>query len=91
LTGGVGHNIFPAWSPDGGTIIFCSRRDGAEKSSVYTMKADGSELKKLAENEGFFARFSPDGRRVAFTTQGFPRNAIFVMRADGSDSKRLTP
>ena len=29
--------------------------------------------------------------RVAFTTQGFPRNAIYLVGADGSDLKRLTP
>jgi Tol biopolymer transport system component len=91
LTGGVGHNIFPAFTRGGREIIFCSQRDGAEKSSVYTMKADGTELKKLAAAEGFYARPSPDGARVAFTTQGFPKNGIYVVGADGSGLKRLTP
>jgi TolB protein len=90
LTGGVGHNIFPAFSADGRSIIFCSKRDAAEKTSIYVMGADGSGLKKLSA-EGFYARLSPDGSRVAFNTQGFPRNAIYVMGADGSAPKRLTP
>jgi Tol biopolymer transport system component len=90
LTNGVGHNIFPAFSPDGRSIIFCSKRDDAERASVYVMSADGSGLRKLSV-EGFFARLSPDGSRVAFTTQGFPKNAIYVMGADGSGLQRLTP
>jgi tol-pal system beta propeller repeat protein TolB len=91
LTGGVGHNIFPAWSPDGRTIIFCAQRDGAEKTAIYTMATDGTGIKRLTEANGFYARFSPDGARVAFTTQGFPQNALYVVRADGTNLKRLTP
>jgi tol-pal system beta propeller repeat protein TolB len=94
LTGGVGHNIFPAFAPDGQTIIFTSKREGgesAEDSLMFTVKPDGTGLKRLSDQQAFLARFSPDGSRVAFVGGRFPKNAIFVMRADGSDVKRLTP
>lgn len=36
------------WSPDGGYIVFQSSRDG--NYEVYTMKADGTEQKRLTAN-----------------------------------------
>lgn len=97
LTGGVGHNIFPAFSPDGKRIIFSSsNRDGRNSESyvdgsyLYVMKPDGSDLKPLANIKSFFARFSPDGRKIAFIMGKFPESAVYTARADGSNIIRLT-
>lgn len=38
-TGGV-HNVAPAWSPDGRSLLFLSNRDGSWR--LYRMNADGS-------------------------------------------------
>jgi TolB protein len=90
LTGGVGHNIFPAFSSDGARVVFTSKRDGDEFFHIYSVKADGTDLRRLCEQEAFFARPSPDGKRIAFTAGRFPESAIYVMNSDGTGVVRLT-
>jgi Tol biopolymer transport system component len=90
LTGGVGHNIFPAFSSDGARVVFTSKREGDEFFHIYSVKTDGTDLRKLCEQEAFFARPSPDGKKIAFTAGRFPESAIYVMNSDGTGVTRLT-
>lgn len=98
LTGGIGHNIFPAFSPDGKRIIFSSSKretkpDGspAAETAVYIMNVDGSNLTKLpVAANSFFARFSPDGRKIAYISGKFPETAIYIANADGSGAMKAT-
>ena len=48
-----------------GRIVFNSGDVGANQSLVYTMKPDGSELKKLFPGTGFGARWAPDGSEIS--------------------------
>ena len=59
--------------------------------SIYTINADGSDLKELSTQRAFLARFSRDGSRIGFLGGRFPKNAMYVMNADGSDLKKITP
>ncbi|HEV8593495.1 MAG TPA: hypothetical protein VGQ55_15425 [Pyrinomonadaceae bacterium] len=95
LTNNIGHNIFPAWSPDGKRIIFSSsKRDTmpggsyVDGSYLYTMNADGSDIKKIGDLQSFFARYSPDGKRIAYISGKFPATAIYISNADGSGSRQ---
>lgn len=96
LTGGIGHNIFPAFSPDGKNIIFSSsNRDGGntsyvEGSYLYVMNADGSRLRRLPGIKSFFARFSPDGKKIAYISGEFPTTEIFIADADGRNQNILS-
>jgi len=90
LTGGTGHNLFPAWIPDGRRIIFTAMRGDDTRTHIYTMKPDGSDLRRLSDQEAFFASSSPDGARVAFTIWRAPESAVFVMMSDGTHVQRLT-
>lgn len=59
---------------------------------IYSVKPDGSGLAKLAnmpEQSGGWA-WSPDGRRIAFSSGPFGYNAIYTMNVDGSNIIRLT-
>jgi TolB protein len=96
LTGGIGHNIFPAFSPDGKRIIFSSskreaKEDGSfvDGSYVYTMNIDGSNLTKININS-FYARFSRDGKKIAYIAGKFPETAIYIANADGSGVVKIT-
>ena len=75
-----------------GEIAFHSDRDGDVE--IYTMRTDGSELRRLTYQPGLdsLPSWSPDGRRVAFHARSVRDRGsdIYVIGADGSGLTRLT-
>ena len=59
---------------------------------LYTVSIDGGTARKLTSDIGYemFARYSPDGKQIAFTGQYDGNTEVFVMPADGGQPKRLT-
>ncbi len=79
----------PELSPDGARIIFTRRwvdkTNDKWESSVWMMKADGSQPRFLVSGGG--AKWSPDGTRIAYVAKGEPAGSqIFVryMDAEGA-------
>jgi len=83
-------NRSPSWSPDGSRIAFVSTRDG--NPSIYTMLSDGSDVRRLTDNEtrDFNPSWSPDGSRIAFYSNRDGDYEIYTMALDGSDVRQLT-
>jgi len=71
----------PSWPQ--GYIVWSSGRAGV--NCIYRMKADGSEIVRLAEEESDYPRWSPDGRWISYVTA----DATWIMRPDGSGKKKL--
>lgn len=73
-------------SPDGRTIAFTLLGD------IYTMPIAGGTPTRIAEGLAWevHPRFSPDGRRIAFTSDRGGGDNIWVMNADGSDKRQVT-
>jgi sulfatase modifying factor 1 len=73
-----------------GTIVFVSDRGGVMK--IWRMHASGKDAKQLTQGNDPDAdpRFSPDGKRILYTTLrgGFPE--IWLMQRDGSGPKVVT-
>ena len=84
-------NRNPAWSPDGFSIAFASKRDG--NGEIYVMDDDGAEQVNLTSSpaDDDFPAWSPDDSRIAFTSaHGLGLSDIWIIRDDGSDPRNLT-
>jgi Tol biopolymer transport system component len=57
------------------------------------MNADGSGQRSLTRDPAsdVQAAWSPDGRRIAFSSDRDGNDEIYVMNADGSGQRNLTP
>ncbi len=73
-------------SPDGRLIAFDLLGD------IYTMPIAGGTPTRIAEGLAFEhqPRFSPDGRRIAFTSDRGGGDNIWVMNVDGADKRQVT-
>ncbi len=59
---------------------------------LYAVSATGGTARKLTSNIGYemFARFSPDGKTIAFTGQYDGNTEVYLIPAEGGVPKRLT-
>ncbi len=96
---------FPFFSPQGDSIVFTRRMPDAD-FEVFTMKPDGSDLKRLTTTAGAdaHATWSADGKEIWFESSrtGFkdeaalydispqPYAQVFLMNRDGSNVRQLT-
>jgi TolB protein len=85
-----GINSWPAYSPDGKKIVFCSSRDG--DFDLYVADADGGNPKRVIKLPGMQSHpaWSPDSKRIAFASNQGDNYDLFVVNADGSSLKQLT-
>ncbi len=63
----------PAWSPDGGWIVFTAKREG-ERSQLHLIRSDGGEAVRLTDMPlgASSPSWMPDGRRIVFVSQVIP-------------------
>ena len=73
-------------SRDGRTIAFSLLGD------IYTMPIAGGTPTRVSEGLSWEVqpRFSPDGRRIAFTSDRGGGDNIWIMNRDGSDKRQVT-
>lgn len=79
-------------------IVFVSDRDGPDATGdlgnqeVYIMNPDGTDQRRLTHDKAADSGpvLSPDGRRIAFTSQRAGGFDIFLMNSDGTEQKQLT-
>jgi Tol biopolymer transport system component len=84
--------VWASWSPDGLWVAFETSGDG--NGDVYRARPDGTgpENLTLSDTDDGEPEYSPDGRRIAFTSAGGPEGArIWIMDADGREPRRLSP
>ena len=87
-------NAFPQWSPDERRIAFASTRDGGDDFEIYTMNADGADLRRLTFSPGRDAHpYWLSANRLVFQS---PRNQsserivdLYTMDANGRNQRRL--
>ncbi len=86
----VQFHLTPAWSPDQSLIAFTDRVNG--NSEIFTMKADGSELRNLTRNPLLDATpvFTADGREIIFARDTYGRALLYRMDTNGAGQRRVT-
>jgi TolB protein len=81
----------PDWSPGGKMIAYMSRAAGPVLE-IYTMRADGSDPRRLTWDQGvddIEPAWSPDGSRIIWQQGLGPLSRIMIMNANGSDQSVL--
>lgn len=73
-------------SPDGKHIVFDLLGD------IYIMPSEGGVAKVLRQGKAMEVqpRFSPDGKKISFTSDAGGGDNIWVMNRDGSEAKQVT-
>jgi len=101
-----GNDNFPMWSPSGDRICFTRDTGGAKSFDLFTVRTDGTNLKRLTDvsgNDGHCA-WSPDAKFIVFSSSRFgfrdeaplydgspqPYAELFVMDVDGSNQRPIT-
>ena len=83
----------PVWSPDGRRIAFLTddedvRNDDGRARVLYTISADGSDLRRIARTSTRPA-WSLDGSRIAFALGPELPTVPYTARPDGSDLQQV--
>jgi Tol biopolymer transport system component len=81
-----------AWSPNGALVAYVS------SFGLWLLDPDTGEQRLLARKRQFGAdadpgdlSWSPDGRQIALTAQGYGQGPVYVVPLDGSPPRRVGP
>ncbi|MEN8154827.1 MAG: S41 family peptidase [Acidobacteriota bacterium] len=77
---------YPAINNDGTKIAFSYQGD------IWTVPSTGGRAFRLTLHEGYERNpvFSPDGRKIVFSSSRFGNNDIFIINTDGGKPERVT-
>ena len=96
------HRGRPAWTPDGGFLVFSANRHRDWRydpldSEVYEVGLGDGAVRALTDRRGpdHSPAVSPDGRQIAYLgfddrVQGYQVTRLYVMSRDGGDPRPLT-
>lgn len=97
LTETTANERTPKWSPNGQRVVFSSDRDGNREIYVMDLEAWGAqgtayEPLNVTQHEApdWQPAWSPDGKRIAFSSYRDGNWEIYVINADGTNPIRVT-
>ena len=97
ITSGKFPQYDASWSPDGARLAFTHVPQSGTQGNldIFLAKADGSEPQKFAGDQGKLSHeeypaWSPDGRRIAWSSTFEGNQELYVADIDGSNRLRLT-
>jgi tol-pal system beta propeller repeat protein TolB len=93
LTHGPGSAVEPAWSPDGQLIAFSAYTTNPDNSTIYVMRADGSDRHQVKPDQpelNWRPAWSPDGKQLVFQSNRDGNFEIYKINLDGTSELNLT-
>ena len=88
-----------SWAPGGARLAFLGKDEDPELTALYTIHADGTGLRKLAQFENYSVDYwgarsptwSPDGRWIAYIRTSEPpyTGPVYAVRPSGGTPRRL--
>ncbi len=84
-----GYSSYPSWSSDGMEIVFAFN-DANGDSNIYVLDAWGLVRQLTFTGDEYQPVLSPDGTKIAFTSDRDFDYEIYVMNADGTNQVNLT-
>jgi TolB protein len=97
LLGGNGSYAMPAWTPDGGRLLFHARRKEDKQKTiatrnVWSVAPDGSGERKLTSGnkDEYHPSLSPDGKKLLFVSEVNGSRDVWLADADGQTPVPLT-
>ena len=87
LTNDPSHERYPAWSPDGQSVVFNSDKGGRPQLFIVSREgATWGRPRQFTTEGGVLAKWSPDGRYIAYLSGG-----IRIMAPSGGVAKLIVP
>lgn len=84
------------WTPDGRGLVSSERLDGGKgdfqmfRFDLQSGRKDALSYERVAGAQDLDARYSPDGRHLAFRRGLAPYSDLFVMPAEGGQARQVT-
>jgi len=88
------HNFYPGWLPDGKRIVYTtldpSNRNGNSSQTAF-IESNGKHKQLIPNTAGaFFARVSPDNKKLAFIKGRWPMSNVYIAGIDGTNPVCIT-
>ncbi len=90
VTSSGGLKLFPAWSPNGERIVYCSYARGCLNIYGLDYKSCRSSIISGRKGLNTTPAISPDGKKIAASLSFEGNSEIYVMDINGDNLRRLT-
>ncbi|MHB8642254.1 MAG: hypothetical protein ACYDA3_05150 [Gaiellaceae bacterium] len=81
----------PAWAPNGKTIAF-QRTNASGSIALFSVSSGGGAAKKIfadGSSIDLSPSYSPDGKKIAFSSDATGKEAIYTVNFNGHSAKKL--